>query len=501
MREKDDFLKTNEIPAILIAANYVLASVYFFLIAFYFKPGNPYLFGLLVFTEVFHIWQAFTFWYTISALKAPERKFDPNFNPPVDVFITVCGEPVEIVEETAIAALNLDYPKFKIYLLNDGFVRNKKNWQEIEALAERLKIGCITRRVPGGAKAGNINNGLALSGAEFVAVFDADHVPRPDFLRKTVGYFSDDKVAFVQTPQYYKNHADNYITSGAWDQQELFFGPICRGKDRMNSAFMCGTNMVLRRSAIMQVGGMCEDNIAEDFATSVFVHQKGWKSVYVPELLAEGLAPEDFRSYSRQQYRWARGSLEVLFWYNPLFRKGLSFKQRLQYLASASYYFSGAVILINAILPVIFFFTGQVPLVISTMSLAAIFLPYIFLTVYTLGVATNFSYSYKAIAFSIGLFDAHLRAIVSVLFGKRDAFSVTAKRSEAGNYIHMVIPQLIYDGIVVAGVFIAAARGGITPAFLSNLAWAFLNVIIFSVFMAAAFPQAQKVREPVRVAA
>ena len=258
MRAKDDFLKAQEIPKVLMIINYIFALTYLYLIAFYFRAGNPWLFGLLVFTEVFHVWLAFTFWHTIRKVETTHF-FDPNFAPPVDVFITVCGEPVEIVEETALAAVNMDYPDFRVYLLNDGLVANKKNWKEVEDLAERLKIGCITRRIPGGAKAGNINNALAQTNSEFVAIFDADHVPYRNFLSKTVGYLADARVAFAQAPQYYKNHADNYITSGAWDQQELFFGPICRGKDRMNAMFMCGTNMVVRRAALVQVGGMCEE--------------------------------------------------------------------------------------------------------------------------------------------------------------------------------------------------------------------------------------------------
>lgn len=490
---KDDFLKVQKIPLILLVVNYALAFVYFFLIVFYFKPGNIYLYSLLVFTEIFHLWQAFTFWYTIARTEA-SHYFDPDFTPPVDVFITVAGEPVEVIEETVLAALNLDYPRFRVFLLNDGFVAHKENWREIEMLAERLNIRCITRKIPGGAKAGNINNALRQTRTKFFVIFDADHVAHRDFLKKTMGYFADQKVAFVQSPQYYKNHDQNYVSSGAWDQQELFFGPICRGKDRMNSVFMCGTNMVIRRKAILQVGGMCEDNIAEDFITSIFIHQNGWSSVYVPEVLAEGLAPEDFKSYFKQQYRWARGSLEVAFKFNPFLLRGLTFRQRLQYLASASYYLSGFIILINALLPIIFFFTNLTPLTVSTMVLAGAFLPYIFLTVYTIGISTNYSYSYKAIAFSMGLFDVHLRAIFAALIGKRDGFSVTSKRvASSSNFVRMIIPHIAYDLLAAAGIFYSLARFGLSAAFISNFSWALMNVVIFSVFMAAAFPQANKV--------
>src|SRR5690606_7694254 len=120
--------------------------------------------------------------------------------------------------------------------------------------------------------------------------------------------FQDKRMGFVQTPQYYKNQSDNVITQAAWQQQEFFFGPIMRGKDSYNSTFICGTNVVIRRKALEEVGGMFEENIAEDFLTSLFVHQHGWRSVYVPQVLATGFAPFDLLSYVKQQLRWARGS-------------------------------------------------------------------------------------------------------------------------------------------------------------------------------------------------
>ena len=144
------------------------------------------------------------------------------------------------------------------------------------------------------------------------------------------------------------------VAGTAWEQQKLFFGPICRGLSRRGAAFMCGTNMVIRRKALDEVGGMCEDNIAEDFLTSFFMHQRGWQSVYVPIVLAEGLAPEDLGSFYKQQYRWARGSLEIVFKYNPFFRRGLTMSQRFEYLVASSYWLSGFIVLLNLLLPLTF---------------------------------------------------------------------------------------------------------------------------------------------------
>jgi cellulose synthase (UDP-forming) len=476
-------------PKALLVFNIVATLLYFGLITFYFPVGNPVLFGFLIFGEVFHVWQLISFTLTIwDTEKIPA--LTGTITEPVDVFITVAGEPVEIVRETARAALAMRYPKSSVYILNDGYVAQKENWRDMEYLAEELGVRCITRTVPGGAKAGNINHALRVTHSPFVVIFDADHVPHADFLEKTMGYFVNQAVGFVQSPQYYQNSEASYVAGGAWEQQELFFGPIMKGKNAWGSAFMCGTNMVLRRTMLEQVNGMCESNIAEDFLTSLFVHERGWRSVYVPEVLAEGLAPEDFLSYSKQQFRWARGSLEVIFKFNPLRSKRLTWRQKFQYLASASYYFSGVIILVDALLPLIFFFTGFAPLATSTMALAAVFLPYIFLTLYNLQVASNFTYTFRSLGFSAGSFMIHLKAIWAVLTNQKTSFAVTSKTQLRGNFLYLTLPHLAYIGLAALGIPYAIWRHGeIDASIVTNTAWALLNCAMFAPFILAAVPQ------------
>ncbi len=484
---KTEFL-INSASKKLLLVNIAFAALYFYVITFMFEHGNPILFWLLIAGEVFHLLQIAGYCYTVWGKKIV-RPFDAKFAAPVDVFITVCGEPVDIVRETALAALAMDYPKFKVHLLNDGRVAKKDNWKEIEQLATELGINCISRTVPGGAKAGNINNGLRQTKSPYFVVFDADHVPHPTFLRKTMGYFTDEKMGFVQTPQYYHNQFENNITQTAWRQQTLFFGPIMTGKNRHNAAFMCGTNMAISRKAILQAGGMCEFNIAEDFLTSLFIHNKGWKSVYVPEVLAEGLAPEDFLSYYKQQFRWTRGSLEVIFKYNPLFMRGLTMAQRFQYLTSASYYLSGVVVLIDALLPLIFLFTGITAVVTSTMTLALVFIPYMFLNLYALQRTSNFSYTFSAISFSISSFWLQLAAVTAVLTNQKTSFAVTSKQQIKGNFLYLVIPHLTYIGLAVIGVGVGFLREGLSASLLANLAWVMVNVLVFIPFILAASPE------------
>jgi cellulose synthase (UDP-forming) len=490
---KNSFL-LNRAPKFLIVVNVFVTLFYFLVVSLWFDRANLYLFGFLIASQAFFTWQALTFLATIWDMNWMPRG-DITFAEPVDVFITVAGEPVEIVEETVRACLKMDYPDFKIHILNDGYVAKKDNWEEMEQLAKHYAINCITRKKAGGAKAGNINNAIAQTENPFIVIFDADHVPHVDFLRKTMKYFGDKRVGFIQSPQYYKNFRENDVTGGSWEQQELFFGAILKGKNRLNSVTMCGTNMVIRRKAIVQVGGMCDTNIAEDFVTGLFIHQKGWKSVYVPEVLAEGLAPEDFLSYYKQQLRWARGSLEVLFKYNPLFKRGLTWGQKTQYLASASYYLSGVFILINILIPIIFFFFGIIPFKIITMALAVVFLPYIFLTIYTIQLSTNFSYTFRALSFSMSSWPIHIRALFELLTGKKSGFSVTAKKALTGNFLYLASPHIFYYCLAAAGIVFATYREGMTASVATNSAWVILNCAIFFPFIRAAAPRPAPVSE------
>lgn len=485
---RTDFLAT-ESPRFLLVVNGVFACGYLFMLLTVFPVGNPILYTLLIVGEIFHVWQVLTFLYTVwdteivPAVPAPHQGFSPS----VDVFVTVAGEPVELVEETVRAAKAMRYPRFAVHILNDGFVARKENWREIEALAERLGVSCITRTRPGGAKAGNINNALRFTRRPLVACFDADHVPHSDFLEKTVPYFADASVAFVQTPQFYKNHDSNYLSQSSWEQQELFFGAICKGKNRLNAVPMCGTNMLIRRSALIEVGGLSTASITEDFVTGLFLHAKGYRSVYVPEVLAEGLACEDLSAYLKQQFRWARGSLDVMFRFNPLRIRGLTFAQRIQYLSSASFYLSGAVIAVDALLPVLYFYFGLVPVRVSGMLLAAVFLPYFLLTIYVIERVSNHTFTFSSLGFSMGTFPTQLRALVSAVTSAPASFGITRKIRQDGVFWHLVSPHLAYGALVVIGILVAYLRFGLSASLVNNAAWAGFSIAVFSPIVRAAF--------------
>ncbi|OSP08017.1 glycosyltransferase family 2 protein [Microbacterium sp. LEMMJ01] len=192
-----------------------------------------------------------TFLFCLTMWRAKERP--APVSPPqgtVDVFITTYDEPIELVMTTARAAKRIAYPH-STWILDDG------SRPELEAEARAAGVGYLTRSEdwtgkPRHAKAGNLNSALFQTDGEFLLILDADQVPDPLILHRTLGYFADDpEVALVQTPQWFVN-VDEADPLGS--QAPLFYGPIQQGKDGWNAAFFCGSNAVLRREALMQLG-------------------------------------------------------------------------------------------------------------------------------------------------------------------------------------------------------------------------------------------------------
>ena len=206
-----------------------------------------------------------TFFFALTMWRARERPA-PRSAPEgtADVFITTYNEPVEMVMATARAAVRIRYPH-RTWILDDGARA------DMARAAEAAGIGYITRTEdwvgkPRHAKAGNLNNALLQTDGEFLLILDADQVPHPDILDKTLGYFADDpEVALVQTPQWFVN-VDDADPLGS--QAPLFYGPIQQGKDGWNAAFFCGSNAVLRRDALMQLGIVGYVRSLEDSLTS-----------------------------------------------------------------------------------------------------------------------------------------------------------------------------------------------------------------------------------------
>lgn len=299
------------------------------------------------------------FLYTSRKTYIPEQKL-PLRNKTVDILIPTYNEPNEIVISTVRAALAVRGVR-NVLLLDDGNREHLKN--SVEPLGARY----YSRGNAQYAKAGNMNFGLQHTDAEFVAFFDCDHMPLSSFIEDTLGYFEDEKLAFVQTPQVFYNldsiqHRKTNVRP-TWNEQTMFYESIQPSKNSFNAAFFCGSSAMFRRSAIDSVGGFSTETATEDIHTSIRIHARGWKSLFIPKRLAFGLAPEDMTEYHKQRVRWGAGSLGLLLRSkdSPLLIKGLTFKQRLAYFHSTLAHMMGVYKLMYILMPAftIFFINSQ----------------------------------------------------------------------------------------------------------------------------------------------
>ncbi|HLM26021.1 MAG TPA: cellulose synthase catalytic subunit, partial [Thermoleophilaceae bacterium] len=363
------------------------------------RIGDPTLYVVLIVAELFNFSQALGFWWTCANEKVRERKA-PSEWLAVDVFVPVYKEPPEIVDLTVAAAKGLRGAEARVHVLDDG------NDPAMEALARRHGVGYITREEHTGAKAGNINHALEVTDAPFIAVFDSDHVADPAFLEATLGHMENPKIAFVQTPQYYANADQNRIASASWAQQALFFGAICRGKDGLGAVFCCGTNVLFRRAAFESVGGFPTNSLTEDYELSIHLHEKGWESAYLPDVLSRGLGPEDTAAYVSQQLRWARGCLSGL---PRALRAKLPLGLKIQYLLSGLYFLSGWTVLIYMSFPVVRLLGGGQPLGgIDAPEFLLHFAPYFAIALSTAALAGAGSYTFAAFALAAANFWIHV---------------------------------------------------------------------------------------------
>ncbi|MEA5604160.1 glycosyltransferase [Nostoc sp. UHCC 0252] len=563
--------------------------------------------------------------------------------PTVDVFVTCYNEPPTIVEETAKAALAMDYPptKLRVYILDDGnspdmrvmterlciedlqspqlqqeasridaehssllerlkqlenltpntqaaeqwlqsssepvvnqfaseFVQSLRqfilwlppNHQSIsDSPAKTLRDRLTTERkaleetirkkelellelsrfryiarpkTPGiahHAKAGNINYAIfsGETAGNFIVTLDADHIPKPNFIKRVLPYFyaynlstgkyDQNKIAFVQTRQDFYN-----IPPGDpfGHRANLFYGPLQQGKDGMNAAFYTGTNAILRREALVNVGlqnfadefakdekrldefdlvgGVSSNSITEDMNTAMRLHSAGWKSIYHNELLAEGLAPDDLSSTLKQRLRWAQGTIQVLVRENPLTKSGLTFWQRLQYFKTMYSYFSGFATLVFISCPIIYFFTDIVPVKTYGPDFAIHFFPAFIINRLTFLAATwgiPATEVWRSEQYAIALFPLLIQAVWSVFTGQKLNFQVTPKQRQSGIYLRLVWPQLVVFILTILGILWSLYRFAIgnlnNPwVHLLNGGWAIYNLLLLSAIIRASVWQPPK---------
>jgi len=369
--------------------------------------------------------------------------------PFVAILVAARHEPREVLEETFASLYNLKYKNKKIFFLDDS--SDEKYKREAEEISEEFSLELFRRGDRHGAKAGIINDCLKNLDQKYVAVFDADQTPLPEFLDTLIPFLEADKqLAFVQTPQFYTNIDENRVARASAFQQAVFYEYICEGKNSRNAMFCCGTNIVFRRSALLAVGGLDESTVTEDFATSIKLHAAGWKSLYYNHVYAFGMAPENLTAYFNQQYRWANGTISVfkkILWLFVRRPFSLTLRQWWEYFLSGSFYMVGIAFFVLMTCPVMYLLF-DVPSFFARPEIYFLaFLPYITLSLVVFYMVLGRRH-YKMKDLFLGqllgavTFSVYLRAVVSAILGVKTTFGITGKSKEKAISYFRLWPQL-----------------------------------------------------------
>ncbi len=301
-------------------------------------------------------------------------------------------------------------------------------------LAALAGAGYLTRPDNSHAKAGNINAALPRTEGDLVLMLDADHVPMPDALDALVGYFDDERMAVVQTPHDFFNHdsVQHYVVGR--HEQSLFYRVVCPGKDRHGAAYWCGSAALINRRALLEIGGVATETIAEDFHTTIRLQRHGWRSRYHDEVLVQGLAPHDLDGYLLQRDRWARGNLAVFTLpESPLRARELRPLQRLSYFASLAAYLAPPMRLLLLVTLGLVLWTGELPMKISVVALAALWLPSVLLNLSAgMALARGYMRIPETAHYELLTMEIYTRALRCIVRPGRTAFKVTPKQGGDG---------------------------------------------------------------------
>ncbi|WP_119072769.1 glycosyltransferase [Aggregatilinea lenta] len=394
--------------------------------------------------------------------------------PFVAVVIPTYGEPYDVLEKTLNSIKWLDYPPedLVIVISDDGRRR------EIQDLARRHGV----QYHPGprkDAKAGNLNSALDYLVRHYpqtslIVTQDADELVHPAFLQKTVGYFIDPKIAVVQTAKESSTPAGDPFGT----RDRLFYDIMQPGRNGRGAALACGSGVVWRVSALLEIGGFATWNVIEDLTTTYYLHSAGYRSEYHNEVLSVGLAPDDIPGLLKQRGTWAVDTWRLILFDNPLRKPGLTVAQRLQYLELGLFYASAVFFTpLMMLTPLISLATGDY----LPIEGAALFPWVAFSLLYYVILSQGYSfYLIRTWQYWIGHWPTYTQAFFTALVSrnKKPSYKVTRKTRQSGFYGYLLWVQFLY---VFAGVAVAFRALLWEPE--TNLVTQLTNVILLMFFI------------------
>lgn len=410
---------------------------------------------------------------------------------------------IAVAERVINAVAAMDYPveRHEIQILDDSTDETRAL---VDAVAANLRsrgihVEVIRRPDRTGYKAGALAEGMARSQGEFIAIFDADFVPLPDFLRRTVPHLvARPDAGWVQARWGHLNEEDSLLTQaqGIGIDGHFAIDQVARcGTDGFFMNFN-GTAGVWRKEAIADAGGWTADTLTEDLDLSYRAQLRGWRGLYLPELVVPAELPADADAFKSQQFRWAKGSVQTaLKLASALFRSNASIMAKFQGWFHLTHYAIHPFILLFALLslPLAFLLPsgwegwGWANVLVGGLSLA----PSIFYATGQCLLHEKWAIRLLRLPFlilaGIGLALSNSIAVYEALSGKRSAFLRTPKQGQSVRRRYRAEVSMPLLGELAAGIasltaFLFAAANGraLAAQFLLLTGASFLFFAAFS---------------------
>ncbi len=239
----------------------------------------------------------------------------PGYTPKVSLHVPAYNEPPEVVEATLRSLAELNYPNFEVLVI-DNNTPGEEVWRPLEKICRELGLHFRFLHLDKwpGYKSGALNFALTQTApdAEVIGIIDADYLVSPHFLSDMVPFFADRAVAFVQTPQNYRDYQGNPFLEICQLAYKYFFAVSMPSRNEHNAIIFAGTMGLIRRSVLEEIGGWDEWCITEDAEASLRVLKRGYQSVYVNRAYGTGLMPYTFDGLKKQRFRWCFGGIQIL---------------------------------------------------------------------------------------------------------------------------------------------------------------------------------------------
>jgi cellulose synthase (UDP-forming) len=323
---------------------------------------------------------------------------------------------------------------------------------------------------------------------------------------------------------------------------QMFYDVILRRRNWANAVFCCGAGSIHRREAVMfaalrgyafaveQESRRAEQavrkltkekaadpetrafiaaataqdveltpykfHVSEDIYTSIVLHQdrrRGWKSILHPGVESKMLSPQDLLSWTIQRFKYAGGSLDILFWDNPILKRGLSFWQRVMYMATFWSYLAALWNVVFILSPMIYLYTGVAPVSAFSAEFFGHLLPFLVANELAFMVGTWGVAGYKGKVAYLASFPISLGALWSVIRRQQIKFHVTPKMRQEGAHLHLIWPQLLLIGLTYLGMAVGAFRFGLGHegftwgGLIVNTFWGLNNILALSIMVQAVF--------------